>query len=224
MTTTTTSSKRSHSEDIPKKNKKKRLGSAPLYFYSTRPGKVGSTYSNFSNHPFFADGKPYRTNEHYFQSRKFEKTDPEWAEKIRSCVSPSAAKKKGGSKDHPLRADWDLVKETIMYRGLELKALYNEDFVSDLLASKDRTLIENSPSDYYWGNGHLKTGQNRLGHLLMCLRDQIRDQSEWKEKLRKRLELKKKMSNVICTKQQWEEHVHLLGGTSTKEEKSINTG
>jgi ribA/ribD-fused uncharacterized protein len=189
---------------------------------------LGSTYSNFSNHPFFADGKTYRTNEHYFQYKKFEKTDPEWAETIRACVSPSAAKKKGGSKDHPLRADWDLVKETVMYRGLELKALYNEEFVTDLLASKDRMLIENSPSDYYWGNGHLKTGQNRLGHLLMRLRSQIRDQSEWKETLRKRLEMKKKIGNVICTKQQWEQHVHLLGDASTKEEeedkKAINTG
>ncbi len=157
-----------------------------LRFYSTRRGIIGRTYSNFSNHPFFADGKLYRTNEHYFQSKKFEGSDDTWAETIRKCRSASGAKKKGSSRLHRIRTDWEVVKEDVMYRGLELKAVYNEDFVNDLLASSNQELIEASPSDYYWGEGYHKTGKNRLGYLLVILREEIRAKKEWKELIKKR--------------------------------------
>jgi len=161
----------------------------PLYFYSTRPGKPGAMFSNFSDHPFVADdGLSYWTNEHYFQAQKFAKTDPEWAASIRLSRSPSQAKKKGGSRSHPMRADWNLVRERVMYKGLELKALCNDDFLDELLASGARPLFENSPSDYYWGIGHHQSGQNRLGHLLMKLRGRVAAMGKetWKAATRRR--------------------------------------
>lgn len=39
-----------------------------------------------------------------------------------------------------------------------------------LLATGSEELIENAPSDYYWGCGSDGSGQNKLGQLLMRVR------------------------------------------------------
>lgn len=228
MKRSSSSTRQTLSSDRNKKAKKD-TDTSPLYFYSTRPGKIGATYSNFSNHPLFTeDGNVYRTAEHYFQSKKFEKTDPKWAKAIRNCKTPSAAKKLGGNREHSLVEDWEDIKEDVMYEALELKAVYNPAFVEDLLASGSRHLVENSPSDYYWGIGYLKTGKNRLGHLLMELRDQIRDKEQWEKFVRDRTSLKPKegekekmehddvydRDKVIRTKKEWDKHVMMLATAS----------
>ena len=35
-------------------------------------------------------------------------------------------------------------------------------------------IIEDSPTDYYWGCGKDKTGRNELGKILMKVRNKIR--------------------------------------------------
>jgi ribA/ribD-fused uncharacterized protein len=57
-----------------------------------------------------------------------------------------------------------------MRRALWGKFLAHSELAAMLLDTGERALIENSPSDYYWGCGHTGTGQNRLGCLLMELR------------------------------------------------------
>ena len=47
-----------------------------------------------------------------------------------------------------------------------------------LLETEARELIENAPSDYYWGCGQTGTGKNRLGHLLMELRAALKADAE----------------------------------------------
>jgi len=43
-----------------------------------------------------------------------------------------------------------------------------------LVETGDRELIENSPMGYYWGCGLTGAGKNRLGVLLMELREELR--------------------------------------------------
>ena len=43
-----------------------------------------------------------------------------------------------------------------------------------LLSTEHAELIEHAPHDSYWGDGGDGTGKNRLGRLLMELRDQLR--------------------------------------------------
>jgi len=195
-----------------------------LRFYSTRRGKPGAAFSTFSNHPLFYKGKAYPTVEHAFQAQKFEQTDPEWAETIRNCKVASAAKKKGGSRDHPIRRDWNLIKEQVMYDVLQLKALYNEEFVEDLLATGSRTLVEASPSDYFWGIGHHENGENRLGHLLMKLRAEIRADSEgWKKNVQEKIEADQQALSahtVIRTKDQWEAHLRDAPSSPSRKRKA----
>jgi N-glycosidase YbiA len=144
-------------------------------FYGHNPLKKGWRFSNFSNHPVTIDGKTYPTTEHYFQSMKFVTTDSDWAESIRVAKTPYLCKIMGGSRDHPLRKDWERIKDNVMRRALVAKAEQHQDFLKELLNTQDQVIIEASPTDYYWGEGKTKTGKNMLGILLMELREKIKN-------------------------------------------------
>ncbi len=93
---------------------------ATIYFYSARESPYGC-FSNFSRHGFELDGYWWMTNEHYFQAQKFAITDSIWFEKIRGAKTPKEAAKMGRSRQHPLRSDWEDVKDEIMQRGVLCK-------------------------------------------------------------------------------------------------------
>jgi ribA/ribD-fused uncharacterized protein len=138
-----------------------------IYFYS----KTTTYYelSNFSPHGFSLDGTYWPTVEHYFQAQKFP-AQPAYQEQIRRARSPKDAKALGRSRKVLLRPDWEEVKDEIMRRALRAKFLAKPELAALLLETGERALIENAPSDYYWGCGQTGTGQNRLGILLMELR------------------------------------------------------
>ncbi|WP_199609317.1 NADAR family protein [Flocculibacter collagenilyticus] len=127
--------------------------------------------SNFAGFGFELDGHYWKTMEHYFQAMKFEGT--EQFERIRDCGSPKQAKDLGQSRAFPIRSDWDLVKENIMLKGLRHK-FKNAELKSLLLGTGKKELIEDSPYDKYWGVGANGKGKNRLGQLLMSLRDELK--------------------------------------------------
>jgi hypothetical protein len=146
-----------------------------IYFYS----KTTAYYelSNFSPHGFQLDGAYWPTVEHYFQAQKFP-TQSAYKDKIRQARSPKDAKALGRSRKVPLRPDWEEVKEEVMRRALRAKFLAHPELTAVLLGTEGRELIENAPSDYYWGCGSTGTGKNRLGSLLMELRAALRVEAE----------------------------------------------
>jgi len=117
------------------------------------------------------DGKMWKTNEHYFQSQKFAGT--EYEEKVRCQSTPWKAAKMGRRRSLPLRKDWAKVKESIMYKALKAKFTQHPNLKKILLGTGCQTIIEKTTSDYYWGCGTKGNGQNRLGVLLMKLRDEL---------------------------------------------------
>lgn len=141
--------------------------SEPVYFYS----KTTSYYelSNFSPHGFPLDGVYWPTVEHYFQAQKFPSA-PAYQETIRQAYTPKEAKSLGRSRKIPLRSDWEQVKEEVMRKGLRAKFTAHPELAALLRETGTRQLIENAPSDFYWGCGNTGTGKNRLGILLMELR------------------------------------------------------
>ena len=126
--------------------------------------------SNFYTVPITHNGKIYPTSEHLYQALKT--ADVHEQERIRSCPNPGAAKKEG--KNITIRKDWDEVKEYVMREILKLKFEQNPEVAQKLLSTGNAELIEgNWWHDYYWGmcDG---LGQNKLGELLMELREELR--------------------------------------------------
>lgn len=129
-------------------------------------------FSNFSPHGFELKGKRWPTSEHYFQAQKFAETEHE--ELVRLAKSPMIAARMGRSRQRPLRNDWETVKEDIMREALKAKFTQNPSLRAMLLGTGEAELIEHTINDRYWGDGGNGNGKNRLGILLMELREQLR--------------------------------------------------
>lgn len=141
----------------------------PLYFYTKTMPFWG--LSNFAPPGVELDGTYWPTVEHFFQAQKF--TEPEIQERIRQAATPKDARSLGQSRAFRLRPDWDEIREEVMLRGLRIK--FRAPSARELLLSTgDRMLVESSPFDYFWAAGQDGTGQNRLGHLLVQVRLELR--------------------------------------------------
>jgi ribA/ribD-fused uncharacterized protein len=129
-------------------------------------------FSNFSPHPFRLNGKTWQTSEHYFQAQKFAGTEHE--DVVQNAKTASMAAKLGRQRSFPLRSDWEEVKEDVMRQALSAKFEQHPKLKALLLSTGDAELIEHTRNDSYWADGGDGTGKNRLGHLLMELRSQLR--------------------------------------------------
>ena len=143
-----------------------------IYFYRINEVPYG-VFSNFSPHAFSLDGLTWPTSEHYFQAQKFI-GHPEHQEQIRLAATPMEAAEKGRERHRPLRRDWSAVRDDAMRRALAAKFAAYPELQELLLGTGAEELIEKTTSDYYWGCGTEGTGQNRLGRLLMELRETLR--------------------------------------------------
>lgn len=127
--------------------------------------------SNFSPHPITLKERTWPTAEHYFQAQKFAGTEHE--EAIRLAKSPMIAARMGRSRERPLRPDWEQVKDEVMRQALQAKFSQHADLTSLLLSTGDSVLIEHTANDRYWADGGDGSGLNRLGRLLMELRNRL---------------------------------------------------
>ena len=141
-----------------------------IQFYSVS-GDHGC-FSNFSPHPVRIQGKTWPTSEHYFQAQKFAGTPDE--EEIRLAKSPMIAARMGRSRKRPLRKDWESVKDAIMHEAVLAKFTQHDDLREILLSTGDAEIVEHTTNDRYWGDGGDGRGQNRLGKILMRVREELR--------------------------------------------------
>ena len=130
-------------------------------------------FTNFYYAPIEIDGKRWPTTEHYFQAQKFVGTP--YVEKIR--LLPSAREAFQISRNPTVsywrRTDWDAAKDDVMYRALCCKFLQHDTLRKSLLGTGRKTLIEHTSNDSYWGDGGDGRGQNKLGRLLMRVREEL---------------------------------------------------
>lgn len=145
-----------------------------IHFYTTT-GEYGC-FSNFSRHAIHLDGKRWPTSEHYFQAQKFRGTEHE--EAVRLCKTPRQAAEMGRSRKLPLRRDWESVKDQVMLQAVRAKFSQHADQKAILLGTGDALLIEHTERDSYWGDGGDGSGKNRLGHILMQVREELRSGQE----------------------------------------------
>lgn len=144
-----------------------------IYFYSTRAAY--GEFSNFSPHPIALKGKRWPTSEHYFQAQKFAGTEHEGA--VLRARSPGEAARIGRDRKRPLRRDWESIKDDIMREAVRAKFRQHDDLRELLLGTEDAILVEHTANDSYWGDGGDGRGKNRLGRILMEIRDELRAES-----------------------------------------------
>jgi ribA/ribD-fused uncharacterized protein len=143
---------------------------AVIHFYGTKD-EYGC-FSNFARYPIFLRGKRWPTSEHYFQAQKFAGTEHE--EEVRLAKTAKQAAELGRSRKLPLRPDWEEVKDGIMREAVLAKFAQHLEIRQILLSTGEATLVEHTAKDAYWGDGGDGSGKNRLGEILMSVRDQLR--------------------------------------------------
>lgn len=129
--------------------------------------------SNFAPYPFSDGNKIWPTSEHYFQAQKF--LIPEIQERIRQIASPMDAALEGRNRQNPLRPDWEEIKDEVMLQALRMKFSQNPEIARELLATGDASIIEHTRNDAYWADGGDGSGKNKLGLLLMQVREELKN-------------------------------------------------
>jgi len=129
-------------------------------------------FANFAPYPIELKDKTWPTAEHYFQAQKFAGTEHE--EAIRLAKSPMIAARMGRSRQRPLRPDWEQVKDDIMREAVLAKFTQHLQLRQILLETGDALIVEHTQRDRYWGDGGDGSGKNKLGQILMEVREKLR--------------------------------------------------
>lgn len=125
--------------------------------------------SNFYLQDMEFEGRSYKTSEHAFQAAKTEIESEK--EKVRLAKTPASAKSLG--KRVTLRKNWNYVRTSVMKEVLLVK-FANPELKEKLLATGTAKLVEaNSWNDTFWGTTLGGRGENRLGKILMQIRDEL---------------------------------------------------
>jgi len=121
---------------------------------------------------------PIPTSEHLYQACRFPHM-PDVQRVIIEQASPMTAKMKSKPFRSQSRPDWDHVRVRIMRWCLRVKLAQNwQKFASVLIETGERSIVEESRKDDFWGakpqdDGTL-VGCNVLGRLLMELREELK--------------------------------------------------
>lgn len=146
------------------------LGTArPVHFY--RVGEAFGLFSNFALLPITVDGKRWPTSEHYYQAQKFAQSRPDLADVIQDEPSPERAKRVVRLNRPEVRKDWANIKDDVMRVAVAAKVMEHPEVLHLLLDTGNRTIVERTGKDYYWGCGRDGTGKNMLGVILMEIRE-----------------------------------------------------
>lgn len=145
------------------------------------------------------DGLDWPSTEHYFQAQKFK--DKDYREEIRLANTPNKSKALGNQrllsgylskttlnpnttetvneiikkyKDQgvKMRKDWDEVSRDVMKKAVLAKFQQNPHLLKQLQETGNALLVEHS-RDKIWGDGLDDSGKNRLGRILMRVRDEL---------------------------------------------------
>lgn len=152
-----------------------------IRFYNTTDVPYG-VLSNFAKYGFYADGLFWHTTEHYFQAQKYNyvsKDDRVWQrfDAIQQAATPKIAAQLGRDTSVPMLPYWNDVRDAVMYQALKYKFTAYPRLQKLLIATEQEEIIEDSKVDWYWGCGGDGFGKNKLGKLLMRLREEVQQRS-----------------------------------------------
>ncbi|MCY3621092.1 MAG: NADAR family protein [Gammaproteobacteria bacterium] len=130
--------------------------------------------ASYSKHAFRLDSLDWPSVEHYYQAMKFD--DRAIREEIRNAPHPDKAARIARRQRRRVRTGWDDVKEVYMTRATYTKCRTHADVADALLATGEKTIIETSQYDYYWGCGRDTRGRNVYGRVLTNVRQRLREE------------------------------------------------
>ena len=142
----------------------------------------GGPLSNFA--PINGD-ESLTSEKFYMASKAMYFKDSNTLSKILRATTPREAKKLGREVKGFDEESWDMAKYEAMLDCLMVKAELDDSFVSALLDTGHKILVEASPTDRIWGIGFDETtapdnienwGENLLGQALMDIRTHLRIQ------------------------------------------------
>lgn len=130
---------------------------------------VDNWFSNMALSDLEIDGRIYPSVENYYQSQKTIKLNEQI--QFLECT-PSESKKLG--RKISLREDWEEIKEKVMEKALMTK-FSKPEWKEQLLATGDQEIVEwNNWGDQIWGKTLDGVGENKLGKLLMKIREELK--------------------------------------------------
>ena len=128
-------------------------------------------FSNLAPFPVGIEEKVWLTVENYYQAKKFE--DHEIQDRIRCMRSPMDAIIEGRKDSNKIVSNWNEIKEEVMLEALKAKFSQHPSLRKNLLNTGDAIIIEHTSSDDYWADGGDGKGRNRLGYLIMEVRQYL---------------------------------------------------
>ena len=159
------------------------VGGNSVAFYSYL-----SPLSNFHKASFQIDGQWYTSSEQYFHYQKaMSVKDDNTANAILNSSDPVVIKRLGNTIRAGPGSKWNSEKLQVMKKGCLEKFKQNLRLAQFLADTQNKELIEAS-SDTYWGAGvgldsplllnGSWSGQNKLGQILMAVREQVKTASQ----------------------------------------------
>lgn len=174
---------KSHNNRIVMREKWRKLGSPQTYiqkyfvhtffeqlrFYRSCKNDQTIGFSNFTIYPVNIEGFGFfPTAEAAIQAYK-NPNNPEYVSKQESSNNPIISKNLGRNID--LRSDWLDVCENLMYKIVKAKFEQHPKLLENLLSTGLRYIIYHTLVDNFWGDGGDGSGENKLGKVLMKLRE-----------------------------------------------------
>ena len=150
--------------------------------------RKASPLSNFHHSPIKIDNTEYHSVEQYYQCQKAKEFDDDAAAgKIMKSRTPFQCFKYGQTIDNFDQAKWRSKCDAVMKKGLEAKFTSCEKLCNFLLSTDKKVIAECNGNDTYWSIGYFQNnpcsddkskwkGQNKLGYILMEVRDKLRTQ------------------------------------------------
>jgi ribA/ribD-fused uncharacterized protein len=163
-------------------------GEEPVFFFSGNPSlNENKMFSNMHEAPVQIDGVTFPTVEHYFQWSKAKMFgDADIQAKIMKTASPKSVKAYGKKVKNFDAEAWDEKKDSIMRTAVKAKLMQHPDILKKLRETGTRPIAEADPRGKYWGIGTSADtskakdpsrwpGQNKMGKILMELRDELKE-------------------------------------------------
>ena len=137
------------------------------------PDKENGYLSNLYPVSLIFEKITFNSSEQAYQYNKILDKESDLAKIILSETTQRKIAEVGHSiEEKNMIKDWFKVREKIMYKIVLAKFQQNEILANYLKQTGNKKIIENSPIDFFWGIGD-GTGSNRLGEILMEVRNQL---------------------------------------------------